>query len=378
MESTLLFKTACAAFATLAISTIGVYAQEAVEASESSEAEVKPAEGAVATAAATAGKPFVYLPLMCCQEVQGGVAEVKAADAAEWTTAVTGRYYPFGSEVRFKGTAAAKPLVRFGIGTDASICIEGEGSFATRPAAIGEKKRVVLLMSGTVGLDLPRTLKDGVLEVAAPDFVCQNLAGQSRFVCAEGPDGRETTVRVVTGSLSVSGLHYKIERMGAADQVRIITSPDKLMTSLRGESGDGKVTLDCGVKSVLDPETGKSSNEPQTLAYQLSPKCAVKIWRKVSEKAAGGSGKMAVVVQTFDAQGKDKNLRSFFEDRPEINSGELIAAPVAAKKEKAEGKAAGEEGAEEKSEEEEKPAAEASGDAEKPAAENAQAAGDGL
>lgn len=365
MDSTNSIKTACVAFATFAVATVGVFAQESAEASD---AEAKPAEESAAPAVVTAKKAFKYLPLMCCQELHGGVAEVKDEGSEAWKPVVVGRYYPYGATVRFTGNAAEKSIVRFGLGTEASVYIENEGTFATRAVTIGETKRTVLLMSGTVGLDLPRTLKDGVMEVATPDFTCVNLAGQSRFVCAEGPDGRETTVRVVTGTLSVLGLHYNIEQMGAADRVRIITSPDKLMTSLRGESGDGKVTLDCGVKSIMDPETGKCNNVPQTLAYQLSPKCAVKIWRKVSEVSAGGSGKMAVVVQTFDAQGRDKNLRSFFEDRPEINSGELISAGAAPVAEKKQGEAASED---------EKPADETSEDAEQPAVENAQSAGDG-
>ena len=194
----------------------------------------------------------------------------------------------------------------------------------------------MLLKSGTVGLDLPRSLKDGLITVVTPDFVCSNLAGESKFEGTESADGREVVVRVVTGSLSLEGRHYKIVRMGAANQVRVCTSTDALLTSLRGESGDYKVSLDCGVKSVLDPETGASKDVPQTIEYGLSPKCAVKIWRKVSDKAAGGSGRMAVAVQTFDAQGRDKNFRTFFEARSNINSGELIVPPKDTSKEEAE------------------------------------------
>ena len=190
--------------------------------------------------------------------------------------------------------------------------------------AIGEKTRTVLLGGGVIGVDVPRSLKDGLISVASPDFVCANLAGESRFECREGADGREVAVRVVTGSLGLEGRHYRISRMGAANQVRICTSPDALLTSLRGESGDYKATLDCGIKSVLDPETGNSKDVPQTIDFALSPKCAVKIWRKVSEKSAGGSGRMAVAVQTFDAQGKDKNFRAFFENRANVNTGELV------------------------------------------------------
>ena len=36
---------------------------------------------------------------------------------------------------------------------------------------------------------------------------------------------------------------------------------------------------------------------------------------------------MAVAIQTFDAQGRDKNFRAFFEARSNVNTGELIASP---------------------------------------------------
>jgi hypothetical protein len=45
---------------------------------------------------------------------------------------------------------------------------------------------------------------------------------------------------------------------------------------------------------------------------------------------------MAVAVQTFDAQGRDKNFRAFFENRSNVNSGELVAVTKDAAKEGAE------------------------------------------
>ena len=295
MKAIFSMKVACLSLAMAVVSC--AWAQEAAEGSSETTAEAS-SENATegdkpAVAPAPAGKDFRFLPLMRCVVVRGGRAEI-CPQGGTWQEAVQGRYYPFGSEVRLSD-AAADATACFEIGDKASIAIMGNGTFATREIAIGEKTRTVLLKSGTVVLDLPRSLKDGLIAVASPDFVCRDLAGESRFECGETADGREIVVRVVTGSLALEGRHYKIVRMGAANQVRICTSPDALLTSLRGESGDYKVVLDCGVKSVLDPETGKEKDVPQTIEYSLSPKCAVKIWRKVSEKSAGGSGRMAVV-----------------------------------------------------------------------------------
>ena len=335
MKWTVFDKMACAMVAACAV--FCAFAQEATEDSAAS-AEEKAADAAtpVAVPAMPVGKEFQFLPLMRVAEVRGGKVDICLSEGGGWSVAVPGRYYPFGSEVRLTGDGSAAAFARFEIGPKACVTLSGNGSFATRKIEIGEKVRTVLPKAGTVGLDMPRSLKDGLISVVTPDFVCSNLAGESRFECTESVDGREVVVRVITGSLALEGRHYKVVRMGAANQVRICTSPDALLTSLRGESGDYKVLLDCGVKSVLDPETGNTKDVPQTIEYGLSPQCAVKIWRKVSEKAAGGSGRMAVAVQTFDAQGHDKNFRAFFEDRANVNSGELIVPPKDTSKEEAE------------------------------------------
>ncbi len=374
-------KVACLSLAMVVASC--AWAQEAAEGSSETAAEAAAEGEKPAAAPAPAGKEFRFLPLMRCAVARGGRVEV-CPQGGSWQEAVQGHYYPFGSEVRLTD-AAADAVARFEIGEKAAISVMGGGSFATREIAIGEKTRTVLLKSGTVALDLPRSLKDGLVSVASPDFVCKDLAGESRFECGETADGREVVVRVVTGALALEGRHYKIVRMGAANQVRICTSTDALLTSLRGESGDYKVVLDCGVTSVLDPETGKEKDVPQTIEYSLSPKCAVKIWRKVSEKSAGGSGRMAVAIQTFDAQGKDKNFRAFFEDRPNVNSGELIAPPKSAAQESEKNKSAAEDVEEVAAPAESGEASSTSGDsgAAAPAAaestENAApAAGDGL
>ena len=365
-------KTAYTAFAVAAVSASCAFAQEAAE-------EEKPAEEKPAVAAASA-KEFRFLPLMRCEELNGGVAEIRAEGSESWEKIVPGRYYPFGSDIRLSGKGSENPVARFALGTDASVTLEAGCCFSTRAVAIGEQTRAIVLKGGAFTLSLPRALKDGVISVVSPDFVCENLSGESRFAYSTTADTRECMIRVVTGALSFKGMHYHVERMGVANQVRIISQEDKLFTALYGESGDCKVSLDCGVKSVLDPESGTYRNEAQTIEYTLSPKCAAKIWRKVSEKDKGGSGRMAVAVQTFDAQGKDKNFRAFFENRAEVNSGELVKAPEVAKVEKKEksgeesAEGEGAEGSEEKSEEKSEDGEKLEGSA----SSDAAPAGDGL
>ena len=180
----------------------------------------KPAEAA-AVVGTSAGKEFRFNPLMRLKEVSGGVVEMRGSEGEEWTASVQGRYYPFGSEVRFTGDGSADASAVLEMGPNALIKLSDGSRFATRKIEIGEKTRTVMPVAGIVGLDMPRSLKDGLITVATPDFVCSNIAGESRFECRESVEGRDVVVRVITGSLVLEGRHYKILRMGAANQVRI-------------------------------------------------------------------------------------------------------------------------------------------------------------
>lgn len=133
-------------------------------------------------------------------------------------------------------------------------------------------------------------------------------------------DGDEAVVHVITGMLAIDGPHYKIGRMGAADRIRIRTTGDKLFTSLRGEAGDYKVTLDQGVSTYRDPVSGEIKKQERSLDFSLTPQCAIKIFRKRS--AVGG--RMAVSVMTFDPSGEMRNRFTFAEGTASVNFGEEV------------------------------------------------------
>ena len=133
-------------------------------------------------------------------------------------------------------------------------------------------------------------------------------------------DGDEAVVHVITGMLALDGTHYKVARMSAADRVRIRTTGEALFTSLRGEAGDYKVTLDQGLVTYRDPVTGETKDQLRSLDYSLTPQCAIKIFRKRSQIG----GRMAVSVMTFDAAGEMRNRYTFAEGTAKINFGEEI------------------------------------------------------
>ena len=278
-------------------------------------------------------KPFTAL--FKCERVTG-VVQVLKPGAYEWTE---GHFYPLGSAVRTLKEVGMFGSATLSFGPESSLRLEGAAEVRTRPIEIGDSSRTVELKSGRVMLNLPRTLKEGFFSVAAPYFTCSNLAGESVLDYQALPDGDEVVVRCVTGTMSLEGRHYRIPRMAAANQVRIRSTGDDLFSWLRGESGDSKVVLDQGMVVEKNFETGDEKDVPKTLEFTLSPRCAIKIFRRRSTVG----GYMLVSSMTFDASGQIKNRCAFAEGRSNVNSGELVIAPAAASAETEKAKVASEE-----------------------------------
>ena len=282
-------------------------------------------------------KPFTSL--FRCVRVKG-VVQVQKPGAVDWVDAQEGRFYPLGSSLRTLQDAGESASAEFSFGPASSLKLEGAAAVTTRPIEIDEPTRTVELTSGRVMLNLPRTLKEGLFFVTTPSFTCSNLAGESLFDYQKLNDGDEVVVRCVTGTMTLEGRHYKIPRMAAANQVRIRSTGDNLFSWLRGESGDSKVALDQGMIVEKNFETGEEKDVPKTLEFTLSPRCAIKIFRRLSPVG----GNMLVSTMTFDASGEIKNRCAFAEGRSNVNSGELVIAPAAvASIEKEKAKAASEE-----------------------------------
>lgn len=278
--------------------------------------EIEAAAKAVSAKKASQPKFFTVLPF--CREIEG-VVEVLRPQAAAWETAEEGKFYPLGTSYRTVG-ASSRLLVSFG--TESTVEIGGDSSFGTRAQPLGERGRVITLKGGSLDLKLPRNLPDGMFTVSAPGFAVVNLAGDSRYAFENTGDGDSATIRCVTGTLSVSGRHFEILSMRAANEVRIRTSQDVLFTGIYGTRGDYVVRLDQGLIETIDIESGARTVEARHLDWKMSPQTAVRIHRAKPDIGEN----MAVSVMTFDAAGELANRCVFTENRYEITSGEL--APV--------------------------------------------------
>ena len=232
-------------------------------------------------------------------------------------SAVEGKFYPNGSV--FRVSAASEPAV-FEFGPESFVKVAGNAEFGTREVAFGAGSRTVTMVSGSISVSLPRTMPTGLFTVAYPNFTAKDLAGESVHELVSSGDGDEAVVHVITGILALDGAHYKVARMSAADRVRIRTTGEALFTSLRGEAGDYKVTLDQGLVTYRDPVSGETKDQLRTIDYSLTPQCAIKIFRKRSQVG----GRMVVSVMTFDAAGEMRNRYTFAEGTAKINFGEEV------------------------------------------------------
>ena len=258
---------------------------------------------------------FTTLPF--CRLIEPPV-EVKKP-GGEWAPAEEGRFYPLGSSYR---THKDGKLV-LAFGTTSTATIEGESSFGTRLQDIGGASRVIELAYGNVLLNLADNMPEGAFFVTAPGFVVRNPAGESRYAYERTANGDRATVRCVTGALGLSGRHFDIASMRAADEVVITSEHDYLVTILEGTSGDYVVRLDQGVRAGMEVDESGAMKEvvsTDVLDWHLSPRTKVVINRAVP--AIGE--RMAVHTMAFDAAGELQSDRIFCEGRAEINSGELV------------------------------------------------------
>ena len=259
---------------------------------------------------------FTTLPF--CRQCEG-TAEVQLPGGA-WSPVEEGKFYPLGAA--FRTQCAGKLTVAFG--ADSLAAISGDASFGTLAQALGVKSRTVVLGSGELTLDLADNMPEGAFIVTAPDFEVKNPAGESRYVRETTASGERTVVRCVTGSLALSGRHFDIPQMRAANELVLTSEHDRLVTILENTSGDYLVRLDQGVR-LVSQVSAEGETEQKAVSdkaeLKLSPKMKINIHRAVPSVGE----RMSVFVMAFDAAGNPMGPGvSFCEGRAEVNSGALV------------------------------------------------------
>lgn len=284
---------------------------------EAIESDGEPVDGEEGEDSARKPDGSVYHLLPFCRSVEGE-AEVMFPGVGDgkWEPIEDGKYYPLGTSYR---TVGSDSRLKIEFGPECSVEIAGEAAFGTRPQALGERVRAIDLISGTITVKLPTKMPEGAFSVNAPGFMIKDPVGESRYTYRRTLDGDEAIVRCVTQKLSLVGPNFSAPVMRAANEIKIVTSQDQLMTALYGSRGDYVLRLDQGIVVVKDFGTGESKHEPKFLDWKLSPQTSVRIHRA---KPPIGTRK-AVTVMTFDARGELHNRCAFTENMVYVNSGEL-------------------------------------------------------
>ena len=291
-------------------------------ADDEEEAAEKPAAADAAALPAMPKKPAaaVFTALPFCRDCSGAAEVLLPGKGQEWTAVEDGKFYPLGAS--FRTRRGGKLTLAFG--KDSFATIEGDASFATREQPYGQKTRTLILGEGTLDLDLPANLPEELFFVTAPDFTVKNLAGQSRYVIGKTSTGDRAVVRCVTGSLALSGRHFEIPQMRAANELVLLGEHDHLVTILENTSGDYTVKLNQGVRleaQVAEDGSSKQKAVEATAELKFSPKMKINIHRAVPSVGE----RMSVFILAFDAAGNPMGSGvSFCEGRAEINSGTLV------------------------------------------------------
>lgn len=275
---------------------------------------------AAATAAAKKDATRVYTTIPFCLKCEGK-AEVQILPGAEWKAIEEGKFYPLGASFRTSGAGSSLTL---SFGKDASAKISGDASFSTLAQGLDVKSRTLVLGEGVVEVALPENLPEGLFAVSAPSFAVKNAAGSSRYEYSKTATGDRTVVRCVTGTLGLTGRHYEIPQMRAANEVVVTSEHDNLVTTLENTSGDYIVKLDQGVRTEKEVKDDGSTVDKQVASsseIKLSPKMKVSIHRAVPSVGE----RMSVFTMAFDAAGNPMGPGlSFCEGRAEVNSGVLV------------------------------------------------------
>ena len=174
---------------------------------------------------------------------------------------------------------------------------------AGNPAA-----RQVRLVSGKIKTTLRDNLPEGALSVETPSTGCRNLAGRGEFALSADDTVETFQAAIITGISCVQGPYYVIPALRAANTVNIQTARDRSLSRLTSVSGDFPIVLENGTDAPV--------------TFKMSPQAVVKIWREVAP--VGGRNIISTLV--ISPNGIARHRFAYAEGRPNLATGELIAA----------------------------------------------------
>jgi hypothetical protein len=245
----------------------------------------------------------IFEPLVRLVNIQGA-CEVSNPDLGHFTPAQNNKAYPLGTVVR-TGASGSATLV-FSPQESVQLLEKSEAAFSAAEKNPGA--RLVRLVAGKIKTTLRDNLPEGSFSIATPNATCKNVAGRGEFSLVLTDTLETFQAAAITGIAQVDGAQFRIPALRAANTINIQTAADRSLSRLTSVSGDFNVILENG------------SDTP--VSYGMSPKAVVKIWR---ENAPIG-GRPVISTLVMSPTGKATHRFAYAEGRPNLATGELIAA----------------------------------------------------
>jgi len=242
-----------------------------------------------------------------------GSCEVNNPDTKQFVPAQNNKAYPLGTVVR-TGAGSSVSLL-FSAQESVQILEKTETSFAA--AVSNANARVIRLVSGKIKTNFRDNLPEGSFCIETANTVCKNVAGRADFSLSTEANYESFQVATITGVSLIQGPQFRIPALRAANTINIQTALDRSLTRLTSVSGDFSIQLENGTDTPV--------------AYGMSPKAVVKIWR---EKAAVG-GRLIISTLVVSPTGKAHHRFAYADGRADLATGELISAQEVEEKEKA-------------------------------------------
>lgn len=238
--------------------------------------------------------------LVNCQ----GSCEVNNPDVKAFQPAVVNKAYPMGTRVR-TGAGGSAVVV---LSAQESVQVLENSEVLVAVSESNPNGRMVVLHGGKIKTTLRDNLPEGSISVQTANTVCKNVAGRGDFSLSSDANVETFQVATITGSMMVEGPQYHISALRAANTVNIQTAADRSLSRLVSVSGDFNIVLANGTETPV--------------TYGMSPKAVVKIWR---ENAPVG-GRPIISTLVVSPTGKACHRFAYAEGRPNLATGELIAA----------------------------------------------------
>jgi hypothetical protein len=241
-----------------------------------------------------------------------GIAEVNNPDVGSFQPVAVNKAYPLGST--FRTGPGSTLFVNFSVADGVQLMENTEAIVHADPK--NPDARGVTLVRGQLKTFMKDGMPEEMFSVTTPNAICKSLAGRAEIALRGKGDSEELSVATITGSLLIEGLQFSIPTLRAANTVNVLTATNRSLSRLISEKGDFKVVLSTGTEFPV--------------AYDLSPRAIIKIWRE----AAPVGGRTIVSTLVMGPSGTARHRFVYAIGRDALATGELVDQAVLEQQEK--------------------------------------------